>query len=223
MNSSPDTDASGPASRPKIIFVAGHPRSGSTWQFNAIRLLLERAGVDLQACWIGDYQVDDPRPVHVIKIHDPKDMLVDPDLVFVTERDLAESLVSLTRMGWITVGDTASLAEQHGSVLRLRDFWRKRADHVTDYAMIKEAPVPELSAISDRLGIATDLQDLALVANELEGLSAPRSGETVDPVTQLHPGHRLSELDEAARAEVRNLQGWITAYLAGLGERADPA
>lgn len=218
VSSSPDPHTAARPDSPTIIFVAGHPRSGSTWQFNAIRLLLERVGTDLHSCWIGDYRAGSDKPVHLVKVHAPEDLVVDPDLVFVTERDIAESLVSLARMGWIDDGDRGSLARQHQSLLRQRGFWRRRATHVTDYAAIREAPERELADISATLGITPDDADLAQVAGALENLSSPRPGDTIDPVTHLHPGHRLSDLDDVARAEALRLRDWVEDYLSGWTE-----
>ena len=44
---------------PLCILVAGVPRSGSTWAFNAARLLLRDAGVTLHAAWVADRPADD--------------------------------------------------------------------------------------------------------------------------------------------------------------------
>ena len=219
MSNSPDTIAQGASPRPKIIFVAGHPRSGSTWQFNAIRLLLERAGTDLLACWIGEYRAGSPQQVHLVKVHAPEDMVTDPDLVFVTERNVAESLVSLARMGWIKDGDRASLENQHHSLLRQRAFWRRRACHVTQYTAIGATPERELAEMALELGLSLDTTDIAWVAGELDSLSSPAPGSSVDPVTHLHPGHRLSDLDAGARAEAHRLRYWVEDYLS---TAADP-
>jgi hypothetical protein len=218
VSNSPDITGQDAGSRPKIIFVAGHPRSGSTWQFNALRLLLERAGVDLHACWVGDYRAGAVAPVHLVKLHAPEDMVTDPDLVFVTERNVAESLVSLARMGWIKDGDRASLESQHQSLLRQRDFWRRRASHVTDYATIGAAPEREITEMAAKLGLTLDAAELARVAEELEALSSPGAGASVDPVTHLHPGHRLSELDASAKAEALRLRSWVDAYLSEVAD-----
>ena len=44
---------------PLCILVAGVPRSGSTWAFNAARLLLRDAGVTLHAAWVALEELGD--------------------------------------------------------------------------------------------------------------------------------------------------------------------
>lgn len=54
----------------RTIAVAGIPRSGSTWQFNAARLLIEDAGIDHWSGWIEDFG-DTRAPVKLVLIPEP--------------------------------------------------------------------------------------------------------------------------------------------------------
>ena len=52
---------------PQLILSAGIPRSGSTWLYNAARLLLSAGGQDsLEAAWIEDYDRESPAALHLV-------------------------------------------------------------------------------------------------------------------------------------------------------------
>ena len=60
----------GAAQRSEIILSAGMPRSGSTWLFNAARLLL-RANGEPSSGWIGDWSSLPRKPVLLLKVSEP--------------------------------------------------------------------------------------------------------------------------------------------------------
>ena len=53
----------------KLILIAGMKRSGSTWMYNAVRLMLKDAGKDVYGCWIDDYDESNTAEFHVVKTH----------------------------------------------------------------------------------------------------------------------------------------------------------
>src|SRR3954454_11133001 len=85
----------------KVILCAGPSRSGSTWQYNIIRLLTKAAYGESYGAWVLDYDPANPAPAHVVKIHDPQHLgkLV-PNAIVTGHRDLRDVLASARRMKW---------------------------------------------------------------------------------------------------------------------------
>ena len=176
------------ASSPRICLVAGVPRSGSTWAFNAARRLLELSGTALQAAWIADYRPEDPAPVHLVKAHKPEEVTFTPDIVLTTRRRPEACLASLIRMGWLKNEPEAirrSWAWHH----RLYAHWQARSDLEIAYGEITGAPEAALDRLAAVLDLSLPPGATAAVAAELAALQAPGTGH-YDPVTLLHPGHR---------------------------------
>ena len=86
---------------PFVILIAGMPRSGSTWQFNAARLILNRKHPAIFSGWCADYDPATKEPVHLVKVHTPEQVRFDYSLVLTTKRDLLECIGSSKRMGWL--------------------------------------------------------------------------------------------------------------------------
>jgi len=55
------------------VLCAGIPRSGSTWLYNAARLLLAHAAgpARVYGAWVEQYDPSHPEPWHVVKAHEP--------------------------------------------------------------------------------------------------------------------------------------------------------
>ena len=77
------------------------PRSGSTWLYNAARLLLRRApqgGADLSGGWIGDWRRLPKRRRLLLKVHEFDPFLAKKArLVLYSYRDLRDALASCRR------------------------------------------------------------------------------------------------------------------------------
>src|SRR5262245_15346631 len=60
------------ARRSALVLSAGMPRSGSTWLFNAARLLLRQtvAPDELGSGWVGDWARLPKRPWLLLKVHE---------------------------------------------------------------------------------------------------------------------------------------------------------
>lgn len=173
---------------PKLVAIAGVPRSGTTWLYNAVRLIHDRAARPIYGAWCADY---DPRTLastHLIKVHKPEQLHAQPEIIFATNRDVAESLASLVRMGWLADEETAikNAATNHE---RLRLYWEERADYVAQYQEVTKQPLKVIEGLCSRLGILLENSISEEIAHELAVMQSPKSGN-YDPVTLLHPGHR---------------------------------
>jgi len=173
----------------KVILVAGVPRSGSTWLFNATRLIIERSNTPLHAAWCADYQADHPAPVHLVKVHrDEQAKAFSPTIILTTKRPTEDCIASLIRMGWVSGNDQA-IRKAWAGHNKLYLFWKQRSDLEVDYDQIVNAPEAAITTIAKVLEVPLDDVTIADIARELRALQAP-SGSTYDPKTLLHPNHR---------------------------------
>ena len=173
------------------VLVAGMPRSGSTWLFNAARLLLAATGRPVHAAWVADRDPDDPAPMHLVKVHTPEEAAFPHDLVLTTRRPIDECLASLIRMGWLKP-DAEAIRTNHRIQTSLYDHWAARSTLETTYDDILHRPEAAVARIAEALGLAPDAARDARLAADLAALRAPESGR-YDPETLLHPRHRGSD------------------------------
>jgi len=161
----------------KLILITGITRSGSTWQYNIVRLALELTGHDVYGCWIGDYDPDNKSEYHIVKIHVYNDKLRKKAWkIFTTIREFDGIEKSLKRMGWYK-GKTPI---EHAFSNWWK--WAMYANHITHYRYISGNT--EASEIIDQLKV--DYPDSLM--SELEKLKLPEKG-SYDKVTLLHPNH----------------------------------
>ena len=75
-----------------LILCAGIPRSGSTWLYNAARMLAShpaRGDHPVYGAWIEHYDPSNPARVHVVKVHEPDEKLAwRASAVLTSRRDL---------------------------------------------------------------------------------------------------------------------------------------
>ncbi len=173
----------------KIILVAGVPRSGSTWLFNAVRRLLETSGMEPHAAWFSDWNRSNSSPTHLVKVHSPEDVDFQPDLVLTTFRPTQDCLASLVRMGWLK-SDAEAIRNRWVSHKRLHEYWKQRSSLETSYQEIICLPKIALTRIATLLGIPLDCSEYERIAEELKGMKAPVEGAKYNPTTLMHPGHR---------------------------------
>ena len=217
----------------KTVLAAGMYRSGSTWQFNVARLILEDSGVDYWAGWIGDLDPAEPARIRLIKVHSPQQAPPTADLVLTTWRPLADCLRSRVRMGWLA-STREAVREAFRDQQSIYNIWHSRSDLETDYYDITHNPLVEISRIDARLTAVLNLPNDASRAHRIYA----RLNELVDPIlaqsnadatsdrydrtTLLHPGHRSPtgaytsdfvewlEGLEQDRLPPRNASGWRT-------------
>ena len=138
---------------PYIVIVAGMPRSGSTWVFNAARLILDGHYSSVHAAWCGDYKATDNSPVHLVKLHKPDEAksLV-PDVVLTSYREFSECIASRIRIGWLK-NDAAELKRAYEWQSALYEYWRFRSNHEVNFENIINHPEKEVLIIANVLNI----------------------------------------------------------------------
>jgi hypothetical protein len=169
-----------------VILSAGMPRSGSTWLFNAARLLLRRRhGDSLSSGWIGDWRSLPKKPAMLLRIDEFDPFPVKrAKVILYSYRDLREALASYKRKS--TMQPTLALARQW---LDHDQHWRSLADFTLRYETMLDDPAAALSDLAHVLEVKdAPVEDLI---RELSGLHS-RVGarrESSHAEILLHPGH----------------------------------
>lgn len=171
--------------KPRLILVAGLNRSGSTWLYNCIRLILQTQYDNVYSCWVKDYIASDPAPVHLIKIHKPDEELVKhTGEIYTSRRDIWEIVGSMMRMGWLDFADIFSYLDW--ITASVHPFWFKNAKMEIDYSEIHQATRLLIEKIGRSLGIYIDVLQSQEICDQLNQL---RPSDKYDHTTQLHPNH----------------------------------
>lgn len=167
-----------------VVVVAGIKRTGSTVQYNLVRLALEMSGHDVRA--------NPPRSqlgadgyTDVVKIHPFRKVVArKADHVFLTHRDPEEIMASLDRFSG---GGNWDRFHRF-----YRDFfqWALRSDpdHYCEYEEWEEDPIIWTERVVGALGVDVEARDVLNAFNEIE---PPESGQ--DPVTLLFHNHITSK------------------------------
>jgi hypothetical protein len=172
--------------RSRIILSAGMPRSGSTWEYNAARLLLRRAlGNDLSSGWIDDWQRLPQAPVLLLKLHEFDAFLArHAAVILYSFRDLRDALASSRRMF-----GTAPSLELARRWLNADRQWRAVADCSVRYEDLLTDSATLVCGLARALAVGEIHADEVL--QEIAALS-DRSGDGpggYDPDSLLHRGH----------------------------------
>lgn len=194
--------------RKPTVVIAGVPRSGSTWLYNATRLLLESAGRKVHARWHADYTPDrdDNAEMHLVKVHNPEQLTFPHDLILTTNRDIVDRLASLIRMGWLAENEEAVRKARQGHE-QLYAFWKVRTDLEVAFDMIRKHPERAIQSVAAVLDIPCNPKIAAEVNRKINALKEPENGKAPDKVSQMHPGHRSDGTQTARIAE------WIRTIL----------
>ncbi len=183
--------------RPFVVAAVGVPRSGSTWVYNAARLLCEKAGLSCYAEWCEDYEpashVD--YDIHLVKLHRKEDFTFPAHRVLSTRRDLVERLASLVRMGWLKE-DPVSLRRAADHQAELAEYWAELTDNETQYSDILERPEKAVKDIAQSIDIACSDELASDIAHQLAKLPTPTKPDNQrghDSRTLLHPQHRATD------------------------------
>lgn len=173
----------------QVIITAGPERSGSTWLFNAVRLLLKHAHIPYDPYWVTTLTTDklQQRKQHargsyvVIKTHCWSDEwdTKEANHIFLTHRDLSGVVASYKRVGW-AFNIPESYVQEHQQ-------WRDVADQDVAYENIMNAPEAQLHMLSQALKV-TGKVNVADVNKELQSLKPANRGAP-DPVSKLWPNH----------------------------------
>eukprot|EP00850_Spirogloea_muscicola_P012413 SM000080S22928 [mRNA] locus=s80:254566:256216:+ [translate_table: standard] len=189
-----------PAGRPKTVICAGPERSGSTWLFNAVRLLLSGTGERTHAYWVHtltDAKLrerglgrDGGAGAHlVVKTHkwsgawDTRSA----DAIFLTDRDVCSVVESYMRVGWLPhsmpylKSFMSSYAVDHAR-------WKAVSTAIVPFNDLVDTGGRELAWLerfAELLGIEADY---SRISEQIRALPVP-AGSGPDPVTKLWPKH----------------------------------
>lgn len=207
-----------PLSESRLIICAGPERSGSTWLYNAVRLLHLKAKVPCDSYWIACLTEESlrerlaarPSAVVCVKTHEwhpDYEVCLNRDaLVILTHRDLRGVCASYRRVKW-AVGISDAYVEEHMQ-------WRQRCTLDLGYEDIVRNGEQVLQRLLEQLGLSLDIADISLVNQELLGLKRSHAGNAVCQVTKLWPDHVSNE--------ARRLQGQASAVGEELNALKDP-
>lgn len=208
-------------SPPQLILAAGMNRSGSTWLYNAARLLLMTKypdGNGLSYGWVGDFKrIPKEKRCVLVKLHEYEvDMVALSDFVLYSYRDVRDVLASAQRAWGAAPSLTA--ADRHIEQCRA---WTKVANLVVRYETISE-PTPVLQQLAQALDIKS--ADPSALAQALDRLSydgdGPK-GALYHGENLMQPGHRtdgrhgswVGALDGALVREIeRKHRDWFRQF-----------
>jgi len=170
-----------------LVVCAGVHRSGSTWLYNAVRLILIDSGKSVYGCFSTNYDPENEAEVHVVKTHNNiKKLKENADFVFTCKRDLRDIVASAVRRGLID----ESAAMPYLSQIMEREYepWKGRSDLEIVYEKLLKRKKPDyIKKLAEIMGI--DNIDALEVFDKIESLPIPQSEEDFDEETQLHFGH----------------------------------
>lgn len=149
----------------KIYGACGMWRSGSTAQYNMIRLVLEHSGIDAK----------------VVKWHvGHKALYKRADVVFTTERHIGEVMESLKRFGRLN-----GAKRNPNYIMKCFRYWRAHPRNVhQDFTRIVNDPRGCIKQIAEAIGVEVDLDK---VYNEFINIKPPK--DKWDTTTLLFPNH----------------------------------
>lgn len=185
-----------------VVLVAGVPRSGSTWVYNATRYLFEHGGAKVYGSWIGDYSPEEHQdcPIHIVKLHTPEQLKTDYDLIITTNRPLEDRLASLVRMGWLAADEEKIKSSAVGQV-KLEKYWSRLTDLEVSFNEIIKDPVNAVLKIASATGVLCTFEQAVEIAGKLSRMRVPESDQP-DPVTLIHPKHIATKKERRSTQKI---------------------
>lgn len=166
------------------VLVAGIYRSGSTWTFNAVRLIMLQKGFKPKSMF---YQggIRPPYGAVVAKVHHWYSYLVhDFDYVVVSTRDTEEIRRSLEEVAR-NFPDRRNPSPEHvETYLDHLNKYKRHSVYTVQYEQIKSDPVKVVRELAAAMGLRVNPHK---VVEELSKLRAPEHGS--DPVTFMTETH----------------------------------
>lgn len=203
-----------------LVVCAGPERSGSTWLYNAVRLLHLAAKKPCDSYWLAEISEEklrerlDVQPPCVVCIkthewHDNYDALLPQHkpLIVLTHRDLRGVCASYQRVKWQEAIPDRYVADHLQ--------WQKRCTLDIAYESFMRDGTLELSRLSKHLGLNLEHSSLCDVQQELSELRRCHLGNAVCQITKLWPDHMSSA--------AKSLQNNANASLDELNKFLDPA
>jgi len=178
-----------------ILVAAGLARSGSTWQYNALRFLLQRKSKNIYSAWVDSYDASRREPIHVVKLHAPwQCQAIDYDHVVTSYRDLRDVIKSLMRMKWMDINNVERIQGILDTYISDLYYWESRSTFIMRYEDMEVNKLNILRQMSSSLGLRLSKRILKRCLVEINGLKPPHgvpdgTYSQMDPVTLLHAGH----------------------------------
>ena len=219
-----------------IYVCAGMYRSGSTWLYNAARIILQHAGVsDLGAGWISERDTILRHRNALIKLHSyDSDLAAQADVVLTSHRDLRDVAASLFRKFKMEFSIDPIIETMHDY-----SCWSKIAAYDLQYENLLVDKLAELRKIAAVLKLTEESAELLpfekiLLAIESEVFSEDRSTpRRYDAVNLMHEGHITDGRqgswnglvpDDLVRAIEAEFAGWMhqNGYLMRKADSSGP-
>lgn len=176
---------------PRVVIIGSVPRSGGTWVFNVVRGIFEVSETLYASGWHENFEPKSDSKFHVIKVHKLEDYTGPVWKTITNHRLLEKRVASLIRMGWVEDTEVGILnALKHQSALY--KLWADRSDLEVKFEHIQETPKSIIENIADLLGLSLTKDQVNRVLVFVEALRPPEGAEE-DPVTLLHPKHRVTD------------------------------
>jgi len=172
----------------RVIVIGGIKRSGSTWQYNLVRLILEATGrsvgLNRGIRYLGKYEGD--YDDLIVKTHFHSDRAeAAADVVFTSYRPLDQVRASLERFG-----RKPPSSEEIEKLVHHFRLWDRIADYRMEYADLLSDPLKVTMETMEVLH-AGSLDPVQVLA-EVNSLKPP-SDEHQDPLTLYFSNHVTSE------------------------------
>jgi hypothetical protein len=176
----------------KIILSAGMPRSGSTWLFNAARLLLDHQNNDnYKAVWIGNIEkqtIENLDNTLLIKIHNYDEALASKaDLIIYSFRDIRDSIASNERKFTIKPS-----IEQADNLIELDTKWKQCADFILRYEDMMKNKQASLQQLARYFKLPASDKTIEAIQLALDGFSynsSDKNNGTYNMDNLMHKNH----------------------------------
>jgi hypothetical protein len=204
------------SNRPEIILAAGMPRSGSTWLYNAVRLLIasKTGSADFSAGWIEDFDAMLKAQRMLLKIHDfDESWSKQSSLILYSFRDVRDVLASMNRKFGVTPTFQRAKKFIENDVK-----WRSVSLYNLRYETMLGAPKSIIEDLSGVLAIACDSDAILSKLNSLDYNDSGPKNDRYHMTNLLHknhitdgrPGSWKNSLDETVVKEIeQTFRGWF--------------
>lgn len=181
-----------------IYVCAGITHSGSTWLFNAMRLVLERRYRNVYSTWIGDRNpaVEESADVTLIKVHNQNDKLAnEADVILTSHRDPRDIIASMLSAG-------GSISDRHTALWLLQncrsayEFWAPLSEIDFAYMDIIHNDEECVRRIAVALNVELSEATIQRIVKELRHIPNNRyPDEKHDPEFLTHVNHHTDGRD----------------------------
>lgn len=172
------------------IVMAGMHRSGTTWLFNVLRLLVCEGG-NCYCVFVQDFDPRQMRAVNVVTAHRfDGDLVRMADVLLLTHRDVRDVVASAVRIGILEPRREVVLSWLDNMVEWEYERWRPYANLDITYWEAQFDRTTWIRKVAEAIGVTADEARASRIRDEVETIGlGSRTLERYDPVTHLHPRH----------------------------------